>query len=365
MQNKNIKQNNMKKILSLVMAMMCITMAHAYESPYNNLGTALNKPFKVKGGAGIVQFASAFNNVLPIEMETAMIDRKGGYISYAEEGDGCYNVNMCIWNRKDGKKLFVVSYYINENVPTGTAAGKCSKYHYNALRKGFSPDFKYLCNTGFRSYLYNAQTATLEPMAEFPVNQLPRTGAENDAYFMNLPQTGKDITLIMGLEDETSYHTLVWNGMGWTLAQEPSARVYIKDSTPTNVRIAPKGTIVATLNNNDMIVVDRCENGWMHIASNDYETGDAQEAVFKNVGEKWVHRSTLASNWQGGVEKLLYSSPNKISAVVARFEGIDDENEIKEILDLRNGMIKVRTHSGIVGWADTSLLCGNSLTTCP
>lgn len=185
-----------------------------YTSPYDNLGTALNKPFKVKGTAGIVAFANAFAKVLPIEMEAAEVDRKGGYTSYSEEGDGPYNVNMCIWNRKDGKKLFVVSYSIHENVPGGSKAGTCSKYHYSALSKGITPDFAMLVNSGFRSYLYNAQTATLEPMAVFPVDELPRTGAEHESYFLNLPQEGKDIILTLGQDLEyTSYHTLVWNGM--------------------------------------------------------------------------------------------------------------------------------------------------------
>lgn len=355
----------MKRILSIALALMACTAMYAYTSPYNNLGTALNKPFKVNGGAGIVQFAKAFAKVLPIDMETAEIDRKGGYISYFEEGDGSYNVNMCIWNRTDGKKLFVVSYRIFETVSAGSTAGTCSKYHYSALGKGFTPEFASLTNSGFRSYLYNAQTATLEPMAVFPVDELPRTGAEHESYFLNLPQKGKDILLTLGNDiDNTSYHNLVWNGKGWTLTQGPSASVYVIDSTPANVRNAPKGEIVATLNNGDMIQVDRCINGWFHIVGNDYQTGDGEEAVFKTTADKWIHRSTIGSNWRGG-DKLLYSGPNDISNVVANISTIDDDNEIKEILDLRNGMIKVRTINGKVGWCNVDNLCGNSLTTCP
>lgn len=354
----------MKRILTILLALMACTAMYAYTSPYNNLGNALNKPFKVKGGAGIVQFANAFAKVLPIEMEAAEIDRKGGYISYCQEGDGSYNVNMCIWNRQDGKKLFVVSYRIHETVEGGSPAGTCSKYHYSGVNT--NSDFPQLVNSGFRSYLYNAQTATLEPMAVFPVDELPRTGAEHEAYYLNLPQKGKDIYLTMGLNlEDTSYHNLVWNGMGWTLAQGNCASVFIVDKDPTtNVRKSPNGTILTTLGNGDMIQVDRCVNGWMHIIGNDYQTGDGEDAVFKTTGDKWVHHSKLSSNWHGG-EKVLYSGPNNISNVVARFNGVDDDNEIKEILDMRNGMVKVRTINGKVGWADASMLCGNSLTTCP
>ncbi|MBQ0069057.1 MAG: hypothetical protein KBT09_04805, partial [Bacteroidales bacterium] len=85
---------------------------------------------------------------------------------------------------------------------------------------------------------------------------------------------------------------------------------------------------------------------------------------FKTTADKWIHRSTIGSNWRGG-DKLLYSGPNDISNVVANISTIDDDNEIKEVLDLRNGMIKVRTINGKVGWCNVDNLCGNSLTTCP
>lgn len=357
----------MKRMLSLLATLLvCSSAIYAYTSPYNKLGSALNKPYKVTGGAGIVQFAKAFGNVLPMEMENADIDRKGGYISYGEEGDGHYNVNMCIWNRKDGKKLFVVSYDISETITGDAAAGTCSKYHYSAVCDNKDGSAKRLYNIGFRSYLYNVKTATLEPMAQFPVDELPRTGAAHEAYFLALPDKGKDIVLQMGIDENVSFHNLVWNGMGWNLVQTVGAAVYVTDNNPpTNVRNAPNGTIVATLNDDDMICVDRCVNGWMHIMGNDYQRNDGEPAVFKTTGDKWIHHSKLTSNWAGSYEKVLYSSPSTDSAVVARIKNINDDNEIKGILDMKNEMVKVRTVNGLEGWVEAHMLCGNSLTTCP
>lgn len=347
----------MKRLFLLLVALAAISTVQAM-SDYNQLGTTLNRPFKVKGGSGVLQFAKAISGIIGFDAEEAEVDTKNGFISQFSEGDGRYKTNMCVWKREDGKKMFVVSYTINETHPI-TPAGPCSPCHYSKIEK--IEDFEILVNTGFRAYLFNEKTSTLEPMPSFPVNVMPAEITEG--AFLELPQHGKDIYFV---RDGVVY-VLKWNGLNFNYVGPRGVGVYIIDPTsPTNVRNAPGGDIVATLDDGDMISVDRCVKGWFHISGNDYQKGDGNDGTLKYTGDKWVHGSVIHAGWNGGATVTLREEPRDDALVLFETEGNDTDEaiQIKVFLDMHGKWAKVRLNNGKEGWIETENLCGNSLTNC-
>ncbi len=357
----------MKKLLSIMLVMLCAVAAHAYESPYSKLGTTLNRTFKVKGGVGITQFASAIESQLPIDKDMATIDTRNGYIEEFSEGDGGYHVYMAMWTRTDGVKIFVVSYCISETVAPGTRAGKKVPGHYSSVLK--QDGTNYLYNVGYRAFIYDASDSSLHP-ADLMVDGEAWETSGNDAVYLILPQKGKDIEINFGTEPSPETLTLKWTGMGWEFESDNGVGVFIMDKTyPVNVRKGPSGKVVDTLGEGDMIRVDRCENGWFHIMGDTYASGDDGSSgnKFNYDGDKWVHRSVIAASWTGAAPRVLKSKASESSSTVFRgTQGADKPGEeIDSILDMDGQWLKVRLQGGKEGWTQVENICGNSLTTCP
>ena len=220
----------MKRIVLMIAFFAMCVVAHAdYDWNTNNrLGKNLNQPFKMTG-TGIVGFAKAINKVLPYDNENATVDKANGYIETSSEGDGHYRVNYCVWKRSDGKRMYVVSYDIGENMPSEVAKkiklDKCVASHFNGIID-ISPEkdgsWLSLYNVGYQAYLYNPQTHMLEPI-ELPVDKMlePQNGVSK-AYYLQLPQKGKNIEVKVGVADEEiEFFKLVWNGKNGFKAQNP------------------------------------------------------------------------------------------------------------------------------------------------
>lgn len=144
-----------------------------------------------------------------------------------------------------------------------------------------------------------------------------------------------------------------------------SLGVYVKDKTsPTNVRSTPRGKVVGTLKNGDMIQVDRCENGWWHIADNSYDDGDYTVIISRESDELWIHSSVVTMDWaaDGGVNFTMYAQPDPKSRIMLKGKG--SSYKILSILDLDGDWVKIKVTGNVVGWVSRAVLCGNSLTTC-
>jgi len=134
----------------------------------------------------------------------------------------------------------------------------------------------------------------------------------------------------------------------------------------TNVRNKPNGTIVDVLHDGDMIHIDRCLNGWFHLASRIYMNDGGEEYSLPSGTALWVHYSQVTAYWlyDGGLKFVLRSTPSSSGSIV--FRGTDNctANHIKHILDYKNSWVKVRLESGKTGWVQQNLICGNALTVC-
>ncbi len=353
----------MKKIYSLLVMLLCVTMASAYTSPYNDLGKTLNQSFKVKGGIGIKQFALALGDLLPIEWELAEVDEKNGYICESSEGDGGYFVNMAVWNRNDGKKLLVVSYHISESVDADAKAGQTTPTHFSFLEN--NEYGTYLCNIGYQAYLYDAAAQMLRPTS-LDVEGENWHGMGDNPFILLVPKEGKDLQVEILYGETSEGWTLRWNGMGWIYEDGVAIGVFIHDKTyPVNVRNKPKGDVVATLQENDMIQVDRCENGWFHVNAV-FFNGNEEADIHNYRGEKWVHHSVVLAKWSEFAAVMLKAMPTPHSETV--YESKEDchapNNKIVAILDMQDGMVKVTLANGKTGWAAGGNLCGDPQDTC-
>lgn len=182
--------------------------SNKYASWYNRL----NKRYKVKGGAGIEQFVSAIGVYDPDGNARYILDKKNGFFAVNQEGAGHLICNAAYWNRKDGKKLFIVAFDFSELAVDGAdmaTYGNTWSYTMACDVEGGRYNMRY--EIGFKAYLYDPATSELVPLKQVPFNGWP-----TKPYFryLILPQQGKDIKVREGSEwDRYVEHTLKWNGM--------------------------------------------------------------------------------------------------------------------------------------------------------
>ena len=157
----------MKKIFVLALALTVNVCAFAYEP----LWQSLNKTFTVKGGVGIEQFVYALGIFEPEYTEAENFDKKNGYFSSYEEGDGHFSFDACYWNRSDGKKLFIVSYHCASYETDTDYESVVSPWGFCNMMD-IQDDHGYIYDTGCIAYLYDAAKKQLVPMKSLPFNGL-------------------------------------------------------------------------------------------------------------------------------------------------------------------------------------------------
>ena len=352
----------MKKVLLIAFALVFQLSAFAQTRSWNTYGKTLN----VKGGVGIEQFVTAILDTRPNEWSRDPVyDRKNGYFSYFEEGAGSVNYNVCYWNRKDGKKLVIMSYRENDfgkrTNPQSSAWGYFSSYNYDEANPQSEDAIQ--METGFRAYLYDEAKKQLVPLATPPFNGFPNPQDAN--YFLELPQQGKNIMVYESVSyDQKIRHTLKWNGMTFDFqrGEEVLADFFVTDSK-ANIRTAPNGIIAKTLSGDGEYSVDVYEmkNGWCRISPKVYENTEGNDIELKGseTGEYWIHKSCLGANGRGGSK--LRATPDMDGKVIMNL----DEDSLVEPQEIRDEWIKVReVKSKKEGWVLAEELCSNPLTTC-
>ena len=152
-----------------------------------------------------------------------------------------------------------------------------------------------------------------------------------------------------------------------------SAYICDNSGSPTNIRNAPNGKVVQTLQDVDGgYVVDLIEakNNWWKIdpAVEIYGDVDEDEALVKLKGSKtgyWVHYSVLQFTIAGERANVLRTKPSR-KAPAINFEGSYlAEIELRP-LEISGKWIKVvTTDKRYTGWMPIDKICSNPLTTCP
>ncbi|MCQ2251449.1 MAG: hypothetical protein MJZ66_10120 [Bacteroidales bacterium] len=179
------------------------------------------RPIKVNGNADIEGFVDALGLAGEYGWGGDPIidnpfDKANGYFHHREEGDGSLEYWGAYWNRKDGKKMFLLSIcdagWCERNIPSP----EMSNEWFTVTTDG--PDdmgvYGYY-ESGCMAYLYNPTSKKLEPMKTLPFNGMPAT---KEVRRFKLPQHGKDITVdqhdIRDREwERMTEHTLKFNGL--------------------------------------------------------------------------------------------------------------------------------------------------------
>ncbi|MBQ7691665.1 MAG: hypothetical protein IJT30_10825 [Muribaculaceae bacterium] len=138
------------------------------------------------------------------------------------------------------------------------------------------------------------------------------------------------------------------------------------DDTTTNIRNAPNGKVVCTLEHEDGIVLTLVEavNGWWRIEGTIEIWGDDEREVQLKGSSTgyWVHNSVIGFTGTGGEETCnLYAKPTRKSRIVCEYGG-----QLLHPIEVRGHWVKVITEDGeYTGWFHHDNICFNPLTTCP
>ena len=186
----------------------------------STLWHTFNQSYHVNGGVGICQFVDAMGLSDPeYPFEDPCYDARNGYFNFGEEGDGHIHYQAAIWNRTDGRKLFIISW---------SHGGSVNDYESGEFRDHDGPNFCYrlfqdgpdrswyFLDSGYQAYLYDTQKKMLIPLETSPFRNMPATRLNR---FLELPREGKDILVnevdCTNYETEYPTHLLKWNGMSF------------------------------------------------------------------------------------------------------------------------------------------------------
>lgn len=352
------------KILKYALLMLVLSMAQVSLWAGEPYWMQFDKSVTVKGTPNIESFVEAIFGTPKSDWSTDPVwDLRNGYFAYSEEGDGHLQLNVSYWNRKDGKKLVVVSYSTGE---FGQIPAEASVWGYrDSERIEVGDGYDYVNEeTGFRAYLFDAQSKKLVPMQTPPVKGW--TNVKQNHYYLELPQKGKDIRV---REKAYSYynkiHYLRWNGTEFELESCEPVQFYVRDKsgTKTNVRNEPSGKVKAQLEQETMMAIDYCDDGWCHIAN-----GLVWSAVEENdnapklpQGEYWIHHSVIGATGLGDGRVKLLAEPKEGAAVAYE----NQQEEIVRPIAIEGQWVKVRVDGKKAeGWIKCYELCSNPLTNC-
>lgn len=134
--------------------------------------------------------------------------------------------------------------------------------------------------------------------------------------------------------------------------------VYLDDKAEgfSNIRESPNGYIVLKLNNkfDDYIlkIVD-IKNSWLKVS----EINSLSGYDITNL-EAWIHTSIVGAGVTHNLE--VFNKPNG-KTKIGMLKGEEDTFKIK---DIHCKWIQIECN-GLVGWVESSKICGNPVTTCP
>ncbi|MBR5029723.1 MAG: hypothetical protein IKX63_01285 [Muribaculaceae bacterium] len=161
--------------------------------------------------------------------------------------------------------------------------------------------------------------------------------------------------------------------MTMTVFAQTQACAYILDESgsPTNVRIAPNGTIVKTLLDIDggyVVQLLESKNNWWKIDPLiDIYGGDDEDHI-RLKGSKtgyWIHNSVLAFGIAGEQNNVIREKPSAKAKPLKLSSSYLFEVALRP-LEIKGSWIKVvTTDKKHTGWMPISKICDNPLTTCP
>ena len=308
---------------------------------------------QVKGKIGISEFAYAVAKAFPgngltdelkaqldsperdnEDVDEFILDRQNGYCSLNFVSDGTVNMEMCYWSRKDGRKLVAVKLFnvYEDKVPL------------------------------MMLYNYNPETGYLEPELDIDIF------APYTVLSFSLPREGKDIDVF--LKEFPDIVSLRYDGDGgfeYDIPPMPIVGCFLVDTTPTNIRRAPKGEVIMKLDPDECYMMTVCDpiDGWWRILGETVIGMDDEIILTEDDTQAWIHYSVIGAGLRnyGGEKVALYESPSEDSKVVG---SIDQQEAIVNPLDVNSDGSWVKVKWGkLTGWLGSDWVCGNSLTTCP
>lgn len=355
----------MKRTIIIALTILLNLSVSAEKTP---MWRTLGKTVQVKGGVGIEQFVEAIFGIKRDDWDyDPEFDKRNGYFHYFQEGDGHTSYYVSYWNRKDGKKLVLVSYDTTEfgkRIEKRTSPWGCmSTFKVDAESVG--SDEGIITDTGFRAYLYDDVKKQLVPLPSPPFNGFDNPVQKH--YLLQLPQHGKDIRV----REQTGYcehvyHLLKWNGMTFDFERIGNDIASFYGTEPKiNIRTAPNGKIVYTTPQTGSYCFNiiKVENGWCLIDGNSiYEAEESIDTDLKGSDTGyWVHSSCIGAKGVGAGGVTLYASPDEKSQVAFK----SDDETLIEPIEIRGEWVKVRASaSKKEGWMRNDMICSNPLTNC-
>lgn len=349
---------NLKWMLLLVLAMMQ-TVVWAQEPKW----MTHNQTYKVKGNPNIVSFVEAITGTAKdgwIDGDP-VYDLRNGYFSFSQEGAGSIHMNISYWNRKDGRKLVVLAYEVNDFGECPTAI--VSSWGHRCWEPLDGVDGGMVKEAGFRAYLYDAEKKQLEPLDNPPFRGFD--GPKEAIYYLELPQKGKDIRVREHVTGTyySIYHLLHWNGMEFEFEEAAPVSLYVRYNSGSTMHLydEPDGKVVYQVGDDTTMAIDYMFMDWCHIVGGKIYDPAEDKLETLPKGDYWIHNSAIGATGMGAGNVTLYAEPRQGAAVV--YAG--QEEELIRPLEIMGKWVKVRVEGKqIEGWIEMIEICSNPLTNC-